>query len=746
MKSNNILYMIILLVTMLLSFFISKGIWGHIDDSSDWIFAYFLAYCIFMCLFLHYIIDSKEKSLKKDKRYSFFSMDLSELLKQYLILLAIIFLYWKYFKIGFYDFFFWDNITYMIGVVPGYEAIQLFCLFISAILAILHTSIWYVKLELSFFEVIFGILLYPVIFIIGHLAYEFWIDLYIMYSYDPRCICVWSWICEIKIPINSVIEFFYNLIPEKTIIYGNLHNIVPLDIMYTNVETTFIFLIIISILKLAFSLSNSPLENLNIEEEKKKFCSIEKISIFSLSLVIFFGGICATLSFNTAFFIESFQNTGILVVPQYTAHNFHTEWTFYSFHFQVLIILLVILIFYSSFTFYEYSEKFIIEFPILVLMMTFFLCALIDSCDFFVSFICIMGFSLNVYVLILSNAVNKQCCEAAIKYFYLSSFASGLLAFALWLNYVIFFSLNFLTIEDTLKEWDFFSDYSIGILSVATYFLCYGLFFKLAAFPCHLWAASVYEGSPFPVMAFFVLPVKAAILAFVFKLFYTVLKDIYSIYVYIFWFSSFFSLLFGALSALVEKKVKKFLAYSSINQMGFLLMGIVGGNSIAIQASILYLIIYITTNLGLFLILLNTFDSFTKRSILYITDFSSFANNNFATVILLTLILFSMAGIPPLVGFFGKYYLFLSLYNAKFYSLVLAGMFTSLLSSYYYLRIIKQMLFEAKKKNTTIFVFESEKNQIVDIILWAIILPFLLFSSFFFDNFLWEITVILFSL
>lgn len=191
-------------------------------------------------------------------------------------------------------------------------------------------------------------------------------------------------------------------------------------------------------------------------------------------------------------------------------------------------------------------------------------------------------------------------------------------------------------------------------------------------------------------------------------------------------------MLFGALSALVEKKVKKFLAYSSINQMGFLLMGIVGGSSTTLQASILYLVIYVITNLGLFIILLNTFDYTTKRTILYITDFTSFGIN-VTPAIFLSLILFSMAGIPPLVGFFGKYYLFISLFEAKFYSLVIAGMFTSLVSAYYYLKIIKQILFESPRKTPTIFKVKLSKG--LEQVLYFIIM-FLILSIFIFDIFL----------
>ena len=146
---------------------------------------------------------------------------------------------------------------------------------------------------------------------------------------------------------------------------------------------------------------------------------------------------------------------------------------------------------------------------------------------------------------------------------------------------------------------------------------------------------------------------------------------------------------FGSLYALVEKRLRKFFAYSSINQMGFLLTGLAGGVLQTIEAAVVFLIIYIITNLVLFIILLNTADKKTGRPMLYLSDLNSFAKNNPLYAIYFAIIIFSMAGIPPLAGFFGKYFLFLTLFEQKYYSLVAIGMLTSIISTFYYLRIIK---------------------------------------------------------
>jgi NADH-quinone oxidoreductase subunit N len=137
--------------------------------------------------------------------------------------------------------------------------------------------------------------------------------------------------------------------------------------------------------------------------------------------------------------------------------------------------------------------------------------------------------------------------------------------------------------------------------------------------------------------------------------------------------------------------VKRFVAYSSINQMGFLLMGLASGTLEGIRASLIYLLLYVLMNLGFFIIFLTTKDLETKRYLTYITDFNLFAQKNYLYSISLVIILFSMAGIPPLGGFFGKYYLFLHSFEVGHIILVITGMATSVIATYYYLRIIKIM-------------------------------------------------------
>jgi len=197
-------------------------------------------------------------------------------------------------------------------------------------------------------------------------------------------------------------------------------------------------------------------------------------------------------------------------------------------------------------------------------------------------------------------------------------------------------------------------------------------------------------------MAFFVLPVKIAVLAIFIKLFTSVFKDFYFLWSTGVWYSSLMSMIVGCVGAYNEDSIKKFIAYSSIAQIGFLFIGVASGTFEGIQATIIYLIIYVVMNMGFLQLYLNTRFMGYGKNIEFLTELQLFAQQNWPLSVGLVIILFTMAGIPPLAGFYGKYFLFLAAFEAENYALVIVGMITSLVSSYYYLRIIKILWFEPK--------------------------------------------------
>ena len=347
----------------------------------------------------------------------------------------------------------------------------------------------------------------------------------------------------------------------------------------------------------------------------------------------------------------------------------------------------------------------LMEYPILLLLLTFFLGILISAYNLLTAFLAIVGFSLTIYVLLLYDSFNHSSREAGIKYFYLSTFSSGLIISGIFFSYIIFHNTNFLFITWQLHNWTWFNNlpHKILLFHFMIYFLTFGFLFKLAAFPCHLWAPEIYDGSPHPITALFVLPIKIATLGFFLRLLNYTFSDLYQSWNYILWFSSILSMLWGCIGALNEARIKRFIAYSSINQMGFLFIGIVCGTFESLRATFIYLFLYIIMNLGFFILFLTTKENITRRALTYLTDFNDYAQRNYFYTVTFVIILFSMAGIPPLGGFFGKYYLFLHSFEVGQFSLVVIGMITSVVSTYYYLRIIKVMWFEKPIPDRFIF-------------------------------------------
>jgi NADH-quinone oxidoreductase subunit N len=369
----------------------------------------------------------------------------------------------------------------------------------------------------------------------------------------------------------------------------------------------------------------------------------------------------------------------------------------------------------------------LMEYPILVLLNTVFLLVFISSYNLITLFLAVIGFSLNIYVLLLYDSFNHSSREAGIKYYYLSTFSSGLILGGLLITYLIFHSTSFLSITWILHNWIFseFFHTKLMLLHFVIYFILFGFFFKLASFPCHLWAPEVYDGSPHPITALFVLPIKIATFGLFLRLLNYVFIDIYFVWHYLIWMSSLFSMIWGCLGALGEQIIKRFIAYSSINQMGFLFLGLACGTFEGLRASLIYLLLYIIMNLGFFILFLNTKEQNTNRSLTYLTDFNDYAQHNYLYSITFVIILFSMAGIPPLGGFFGKYYLFLHSFEVGHIGLVVIGMITSLIATYYYLRIIKLMWFE--QPITTRFFFQTTFSELLFVYYVAIEFILILF-------------------
>ena len=474
----------------------------------------------------------------------------------------------------------------------------------------------------------------------------------------------------------------------------NLQQLTWIDFIYHTPEI-FLSLIILTSLILIGAANFFPAAN-SLLQKKEITWSLYKLTKCSLLITII-------LCFIHIFL---FNKTGI-IFNSYVITDVYTQ-------------ALKILVLWTTWSVLEASPRYILkhprhlmEYPVLILLNTVFLLIFISSYNLITLFLAIIGFSLNIYVLLLYDSFNHSSREAGIKYYYLSTFSSGLILGGILIAYLLFHTTSFLSITWNLHNWMYSELFQIKtmLLYFVVYFIVFGFFFKLASFPCHLWAPEVYDGSPHPITALFILPIKIATFGLFLRLLNYVFIDIYFIWHYLIWMSSLFSMIWGCLGALGEQIVKRFVAYSSINQMGFLFLGLACGTFEGLRASLVYLLLYIIMNLGFFFLFLNTKERKSNRSLTYLTDFNDYAQHNYLYSITFVIILFSMAGIPPLGGFFGKYYLFLHSFEVGHIELVVVGMITSLIATYYYLRIIKIMWFEQPIKNR--FFFQTTFSEII---------------------------------
>jgi len=297
--------------------------------------------------------------------------------------------------------------------------------------------------------------------------------------------------------------------------------------------------------------------------------------------------------------------------------------------------------------------------------------------------------SLALYVLATFNRDQLKSSEAGLKYFVLSALSSGLLLYGCSLIYGFSGSTNFDVISSQLNS----SEY---VLTFGIVFILVGLAFKISAVPFHMWAPDVYEGSPTSVTLFFTMVPKIAALTVFIRFLYVPFLNLIDQWQMIIIFLSIASMLFGAVAAIGQTNIKRLIAYSSIGHIGYTLAGLATGSNEGIQSSIIYITIYVIMNLALFSCLL-----MLKRNNEYyenIEDLSGLSKNHPLLSLSLLIILFSLAGIPPLAGFFAKFYIFTAVIEQSMYFLAIVGLLSTVIAAFYYLRIIKIIYFDKEKE------------------------------------------------
>ena len=297
--------------------------------------------------------------------------------------------------------------------------------------------------------------------------------------------------------------------------------------------------------------------------------------------------------------------------------------------------------------------------------------------------------SLALYVLATYNRDQLKSSEAGLKYFVLSALSSGLLLYGCSLVYGFSGSTNFDIISNQLNSDEY-------VLTFGIVFILVGLAFKISAVPFHMWAPDVYEGSPTTVTLFFSMVPKIAALTVFIRFLYVPFLNLIDQWQMIIVFLSIASMIFGAVAAIGQTNIKRLIAYSSISHIGYTLAGLATASNEGIQSSIIYISIYVVMNLALFscLLMLRRKDQYYED----IDDLSGLSKNHPLLSLCLLVILFSLAGIPPLAGFFAKFYVFKAVLEQSMYFLAIVGLLSTVVAAFYYLRIIKIIYFDKEKE------------------------------------------------
>ncbi len=326
------------------------------------------------------------------------------------------------------------------------------------------------------------------------------------------------------------------------------------------------------------------------------------------------------------------------------------------------------------------------EFPILVTLATVGMMMMVSAGDLMALYMGLELQSLSLYVIAALRRDSVKSTEAGLKYFVLGALSSGMLLYGASLVYGYAGTTLFSGIIQTALQ----GEVSVGLL-FGLIFLISGLAFKVSAVPFHMWTPDVYEGSPTPVTAYFATAPKLAAMGLFARMLFDAFGGAVGDWQQVIALLSLFSMFLGAVGAIGQWEFKRLMAYSSITHMGFALMGLAAGNAFGVQAMLIYMAIYVAMNVGTFAFIL-----MMERDGVPITDIRAlnmYARHEPAKALAMLVLLFSLAGVPPFLGFFGKLYVLRAAYEGGLVWLAVAGVIASVIAAFYYLRIVYYMYF-----------------------------------------------------
>ena len=445
------------------------------------------------------------------------------------------------------------------------------------------------------------------------------------------------------------------------------------------------------------------------------------ISIFTILMIGVYTKKSFNIIFNLTILILIITTAIILTNPNNIEKIFLDSFIRdpFSNYFKILILISSLFVLNSSKNFILENKLDKFEYPIIILLSILGMFFMVSANDLILFYLGLELQSLSLYILASIDRDNLRSSESGIKYFVLSALSSGLLLYGCSLLYGFTGSTNFDSISNQLNKEN------IGAV-FAMVFILVGLAFKISAVPFHMWTPDVYEGAPTSITNYFAVVPKVAGLALFIKFMFIPFSKILLEWQTIIIFISIGSMLLGAVAAIVQKNIKRLLAYSSIGHVGYALAGVATGSISGYISTVVYITIYVIMNIGAFscLYLLKKDGKYKEN----ISDLSGISKKHPLLALSLLIILFSLAGIPPLGGFFAKFYVFMSVLENEMYILAIIGLLTTVISAFYYLKIIKTIYFDENKLS-----FDQVKSISISgtiLISCSILITFFLYPSF----------------
>ena len=460
------------------------------------------------------------------------------------------------------------------------------------------------------------------------------------------------------------------------------------------------------------------------------FIFVPEVSLSILAITcLMYGLFSKTNSFNKT---ANFATLSLLFVSSLIYFDFTTSFAFFdnffsntSFtkYFKILTSLGAAASLIISKNYFIDTKINRFEIPTLLLFSSLGMMLMISSKNLMMMYLAIELQSLSLYVVASIKRNSIESAESGVKYFVLGALSSGILLYGFSLVYGFTGHTSFDEIYSTLLQLD---KLPIGLI-FGLVFVLVGLAFKVSAVPFHMWTPDVYEGAPTSITAFFAIVPKLAATALIFRFCLEPFGKFDFEWTQIIFFLSVASMFLGAIAAIAQKSLKRLLAYSSIGHVGYVLIALVASSDQGVKSASIYMFMYLVMNIAVFAIILSL-----KKSDEYVDkifQLNGLSKTNPILSASLTIIMLSMAGIPPFMGFFGKFYIFFAAIESKLYLLAVLGVLASVISAFYYLRIIKNMYFDEATDGENFEFNINNQARIILFIVMFIIAFFILYPS-----------------